>query len=117
MGEESCPACGVYLSGSTMLEEQAPYQAEEIPPAPYAIQEEVVEEEVLEEPPSENLLKELILPLGSLLFGLVFFLFGMMLLFFSHEGYLTLRWSSDSWYLYMGMSLPLVFAGWRLLDK
>ena len=50
-----------------------------------------------------------------LLPGLVFFLFSLLLAFFSSDGTLVLKWNSSIWYVYSIAALPLVYFGYRLL--
>ena len=50
-----------------------------------------------------------------LLPGLVFFLFGALLLFFSKEGKLVLEWNQNFGYLYLLGAVPLLFLGYRSL--
>lgn len=54
-------------------------------------------------------------PLLLLLPGAVFFVFGLILLFFSHDGVFVLRWNSAFWPFYLLLSLPLLYFGWRAL--
>lgn len=42
---------------------------------------------------------------------------GISLLCFSQNGVLTLSWKMQYWYVYALLALPLVYLGWRLLDK
>lgn len=68
------------------------------------------ETEEKEELPSGK--KEMI-ALVLLLPGIVFFLFGLLLLLFSKEGSLTLHWSQNLAYFYFLGAIPLVLLGWR----
>lgn len=97
----SCPYCGVQLDEQRMEEpeEMRMVQPVHMPP-----------------PPSKSF-KEALYPLLCLLPGAVFFLFSLVLLLFSQQGVLTLRWSAAYWYVYLGASLPLLYLGWRLLDQ
>ena len=52
-----------------------------------------------------------------LLAGSVFFLFGLVLALFSHQGVLTLQWDGSIWYVYSALSVPLLIIGWRSLMK
>lgn len=48
-----------------------------------------------------------------LLPGVVFALFGLLLLFFSEEGVLTLHWNKNLAFFYFLGAVPLIFLGWR----
>lgn len=50
-----------------------------------------------------------------LLPGVVFFLFGLILFFFSKEGTLTLQWRESFAIFYLAGAAPLLFLGWRAL--
>lgn len=47
--------------------------------------------------------------------GIVFFLFGLLLLFFARDGVLTLSWNRSLSLFYFLGSIPLVYLGWRAL--
>lgn len=72
------------------------------------------------ETPTEQIRLEgargLFVPLLLLLPGTMFLMFGLVLLLFSHDGFLTLRWDASYWYVYALISLPLVYLGWRAVD-
>ncbi|MCH9611122.1 MAG: hypothetical protein S4CHLAM81_15040 [Chlamydiales bacterium] len=72
---------------------------------------DALEEEVKEEaaPTSSREMVALLL----LLPGIVFFLFGMLLLLFAKEGMLTLHWKQSLAFFYFLASLPLLYLGWR----
>lgn len=58
-----------------------------------------------------------ILPMLLMLPGAFFLLFGLVLLLFSNEGTLTLRWNSGYWFVYLLIAAPLMYFGWRALRK
>lgn len=58
-----------------------------------------------------------ILPMLLLLPGAFFMLFGAILILFSSDGTLTLRWNAHYWVLYLAFSLPLLYFGWRALER
>ncbi len=114
--------------------EEEPEQEEVIS---YEEHEETIEEE-FEKPPFHDLIEEaepimqenweeakveapdpdLENPLASLLLllpGTLFFLFGLALFLFSHEGTLTFRFTSKYWFVYLLGSWPLLYFGWRSL--
>lgn len=65
---------------------------------------------------SSNSVLQTIVPLLLLLSGAVFSLFGAILALYSENGVFTLHWKSSYWPLYLGLSLPLLFFGWRTLN-
>jgi len=136
--EEHCPFCGVYLSPSPSAEESQhetesyspPYSIDSsdtdtnVPPSPYqSVRNEDIPTESLEGGqmsltsvlPSDQM-RQIIIPLGLLLAGSVFFLFGLVLLLFSRDGKFTLQWNGDNWYFYFTVSLAMLFFGWRALQ-
>lgn len=130
LAEENCPYCAVYLgpapdeNGESKDVLAPPYrivesEEESIPESPYAINKKEDEEEEEETNLSQAKadIKEVILPLGFLSSGTLFFLFGLVLWMFSEDGVFTLTWSGEYWYLYLLFSLPLLFLGWIALKK
>ena len=128
--QENCPYCGVYLSPSDGDEDEnsllPPYRlaiSEEdssIPPASYSSSGEKQEGEEMslsensgEIPLSE--IKALVLPLGLLLIGITFGLFAALLVLFSKNGYLTLSWDAELWYVYLMIAIPAFILGYRFL--
>lgn len=140
-GVESCPSCGVYLSTSPLLEQSAsvannystpPYryvaneQETQIPESPYNFQESVEQPSFAEavtpaKTPEVTVLstawKIELMPMGLLLAGSIFSLFGLVLLLFATNGELILRWNAEYWYLYLLLGVPFLTFGWRSLQK
>jgi len=52
-----------------------------------------------------------------LLSGSVFFLFGLALMLFSHDGLLVLEWDANFWFIYLAAAFPMLFFGLRALSK
>jgi hypothetical protein len=132
-----CPYCNVDLTSTeknqkedySSFKRKAPLEQEKrgvkIPKPPYASlassEQGVSEEEwqkslekVEKEQTSESGKKEMI-ALLLLLPGVVFLLFGVLLMLFSQNGVLTLKWNESFAYFYFMGALPLLFLGWRLL--
>ncbi|MFT4551949.1 MAG: hypothetical protein ACI9S8_000570 [Chlamydiales bacterium] len=65
----------------------------------------------------EKSAKTLVLTLVLLTTGSVFFLFSLVLLLFSNDGILTLRWNSEHWPLYLIVSLVSLFYGLKNLGQ
>lgn len=129
LSEENCPFCGVYLSSSALINQAdensthiAPYQNindQTIPDSPYSNKNEnedsLSSEDSLEE--SHSTSKSSLLALTLLLAGSIFFIFGLILLVFARQGTLTLQWNASYWFVYLGMSVILLFMGWRSLKN
>jgi len=130
--EENCSFCGVYLGPSPGTETS---KRENIITPPYKIIETEVDDEdaptssyappqqetdVPLEPPKEideTSEKSILFSLTLLSFGTLFLFFGLILALFSEEGTLTLRWSGEYWYLYLIFSIPMLFLGWKMIQK
>ena len=52
-----------------------------------------------------------------LLPGSFFLFFGMILLFFSNDGTLSLEWNAHYWFFYLLLAAPLIYYGWRTLNR
>jgi hypothetical protein len=128
---ENCPYCAVYLSPSGSSDKDLhspPYgknqteTSSEIPASPFASQD-VAPSEATKNDLSENsgegfeLMKNIIQPLLLLLAGSVFFIFGLALLLFSHNGVFTLRWNGSYWFFYLLLGIPMLFFGWLSLQQ
>lgn len=135
LSDETCPYCGVSvipasLDGS-LSSHAPPYQMAEvqesiIPRPPYHTEQKnelILEEkeeankETEDEDVSVNEFKNIVLSLLFLLAGSMFFLFGLTLVLFSHNGVFTLQWDGSFWFIYSLLSIPFLFFGWRALIK
>jgi hypothetical protein len=58
-----------------------------------------------------------ILPMLLLIPGTFFLLFGLVLVLFSKEGLLTLHWNARYWFVYLLLSAPLIYFGWKALRR
>jgi hypothetical protein len=82
------------------------------------VEEEVQEEEEPnpaveeEEAPTNTILPIVLMTLGSQLF-----LFGLLILLFSKNGEMTLKWSAEFWWLYTLASLPFLIFGYKAINK
>jgi hypothetical protein len=61
--------------------------------------------------------KNVVVTMSMLMGGLVFFLFGLLLLLFSSHGYLVLRWSNAYWFFYAGIGALMIFLGFYNLNN
>lgn len=77
-------------------------------------QEETDEREDLTEAEGGKILSW---PFALLLSGIVLTLFALILLLFSTEGVLTLRWNARYWFVYLLLALPLLIFGWKFLKE
>ena len=138
---ERCPYCGVDITNPAPPNGCAPYKGEEMGspfqqapqnneedpfhfhprPAPLgegsiAVSDEEWDDSLEEETEKEEISprsKREVIALLLLLPGVVFLLFGLLLLFFSKEGTLTLHWKQSLAFFYFLASLPLIYLGWR----
>ena len=133
VGEETCPFCGVSVIPATLDGTSSgfmpPYAHQivknnEIPPSPYSPWDEddkssskKTSKEPVEPEPSMDEFKKVVIAVTLLLSGSVFFLFGLALVLFSTEGTFSLRWDGSFWFLYLVLSLPLLYFGWKSLMK
>lgn len=128
-----CPYCGVDLNQPSSREKNASYNGfaspfqsaptQEVPTPPYArLSKEVAAVDEMrqstEKPQKEEENAKLkankeIMSLLLLLPGVVFFLFGLMLMFFSKGGVLSLEWNQNVAYFYFLGATPLLYLGWR----
>lgn len=133
-----CPYCGVDLSqppppdtGAIFKGYGNPFQSasqQGVPQPPYAknpnenltvmheewntaLQEEKEEKENVPRHKPETIALLLLLP------GIVFLLFGIVLVFFSKDGVLTLKWNQNVAYFYFLGGGPLLYLGWRALNN
>lgn len=131
LAEENCPYCAVYLGPATITgyeeeEELAPpykmEETQEVPASPFEAEKPVAKkEEYVEDEPlvhqSNGEMSVVAIPMSLLLGGTVFFLFGIILYLFSREGVFTLHWNGEYWYLYQLLALPMLYFGWKALQR
>ena len=92
------------------------------PQQPYfKAQEEAV---ALEEPPpalaeeeGAGSSKSPLFAIGLVSFGVQFLVLSLLMLFCSHQGVLLLKWNAHTWFLYFFASAPLLYFGYRALNK
>ncbi len=124
------PYSGTYSETQDNTPARSQELAEEmIPTPPYqAKQEESFSQAEWEGSMSQGLAKEekevyegefkkTLLPLLLLTMGSSFFLFSLVLLLFSEDGYLALHWSADKWLYFMLLGVPASYFGWKLLEQ
>jgi hypothetical protein len=134
--EENCPFCGVYINGTLNIhggddeDEEEEVEEEPLdenrahvplytpeaegssPPQPQEAPEPAVST-----PFSLTQYNTEFLSLFCLTSGAVLFLFSMVLVLFADNGALTLQWDASLWFVYLIVSLPALFFGWRFLQK
>ncbi len=115
-----CPYC------AADLREERPERAmsQSLYPPPYPIKTEKVELPAAEpdlspkqeEEPKERITGVLV---PTLLFaaGSLLFLLGLLLLVFSQNGQVVLKWDARLWFLYLFASVPFLVFGYRAISK
>ncbi len=135
LSQENCPYCGVYLSPTTEGDGKdanliPPYKMaveEEVPAAPYGSKPaegtpkpdndgSLAAQQLTTEQPNDDI-RNLVVTMAMLIMGSGLFLFAIVLMLFSEEGSFELRWQSDNWYIYLMLSFPMLFMGWRYLQN
>lgn len=137
MNAVQCPFCGVSLEVMAMQEKAKdaltpPYKLVntpadgKVPASPYSkatspkkeaapvneTEESVFNEHAHGDP------KSIVLSLAFMLSGAAFAIFGIILwLFADHNGHLTLRWNAHYWYVYILLSLPLLYLGCKATQR
>lgn len=137
-GIEACPYCGVAIETENQKSQDTkrgnirpPYKLVDsqsdqgVPKSPFATipqqmndeqaDESNIADEVAEK--SEEDPRLIITTMAMLMGGGIFFLFGLILLLFSNEGYLQLRWNDDYWFIYLLIALPMLYLGIQNLGK
>ncbi len=81
--------------------------------------EEVLEEEVaaVVATPEEAKAPSVFLPTILFTLGVQLFLFGLLVLLFSHKGVVVLKWDARFWFFYILMAFPFLIFGYRSLSK
>ncbi|MFA6916437.1 MAG: hypothetical protein WC222_08570 [Parachlamydiales bacterium] len=113
--QDHCPYCGVYLNVESNF---AAASEEHTFTPPYRlpnIQENESGDNANVEAIQPGII-DYLKPLLLLLLGSTLSIFALMLYLFSSNGVLTLQWNADVWYLYLVISVPLLWAGWRALN-
>lgn len=139
----NCPYCGVYLHREEDRDEDLedleeashspPYQPplntqkqDSIPTPPYAsasIPQAMPKEEVKIAEKQEPWFKtstdwpKVMIPLVLLMAGSVFLLFALLIALFSQNGFLTLSWSFNTWFIFAFAAVPMLYLGWRSLRQ
>ncbi len=121
LSQENCVSCGVYLSPSSN-ESENNYNIL-IPPYPQNNDEEleiinkIEDREESEKKAQDPALKLVIATLLFLFAGSIFLLFTAFMLIFAQNGTLVLSLNADYWYIYLALSMPLLFLGWKGLNS
>ncbi len=61
--------------------------------------------------------KNIVGPTIVMTLGAQLFLFGLLMLFFSHEGAMILKWDARLWYFYVTASIPFLIFGYKSVNK
>lgn len=67
--------------------------------------------------PSEDEGKGIFGPTALLALGIQLLVFGLLLSFFSHKGYMLLKWDARLWFLYIFASVPFLIFGYKAWSK
>lgn len=141
----NCPYCGVYLHGVESDKESSlwspsytPTNTQEVNSSPHYSEEDQKVATIEPNHPQNNgienkethsskalkgvlpllsILKNDFFPIFFLMSGSIFFLFGLVLLLFSHEGTFTLQWNEKYWTYFIATSLLSIVLGWYFLQK
>jgi len=84
---------------------------------PKPIQKGYEQEEVHEEEVEEEVEQNALIPTVLFWFGVNAFIFSILLLVFSKDGVLYLKWNSSYWFLYSLIALPFLFFGFKGLKN
>lgn len=102
--EENCPYCGVYLNPEAEKEDEFS-----------SIELDDSHDEITHKRDETDTLFSFLKPLTMLLLGSTLSVFSLILFLFNQNGVFTLQWNADAWYLYLLVSLPLLWLGWKSL--
>ncbi len=61
--------------------------------------------------------KTILISILTLSAGSVFFILGLLQIFFSEQGVLRLEWNTKYWFIYMLASLPMLYWGYRKAEQ
>lgn len=120
--EENCTYCGVYLSPASF----PGLQNDEIPEPLYkpGIESSIPKSpyEALYTPQNssdsstfvkQDDLGSIVFSVSLLLGGGILLLFGIILFVFSSNNLFTLQWNTTYWFVYLFVSLPMLYYGWQ----
>jgi hypothetical protein len=114
--EQQKPAFNASASLKNLNTQQSLYPSSQSQKLP--VQEEAVmeEENVVESLPEEGE-KNIYIPTVLMTLGAQLLVFGLLMLIFSHEGSLILKWDARFWFLYIFASIPFLIFGYKALSK
>jgi hypothetical protein len=118
-----CPFCAADLRAEKPEQQKNSYSplysehqmAESLYPSPHSEKESSLPNSEKEE--EGSYLGQTIGGMALLSVGAQLFIFSLLLLFFSDQGALLLKWKSRFWFLYLFGSLPLLLFGYRSCFK
>jgi len=61
--------------------------------------------------------KTILVSILTLSAGSIFFILGLLQIFFSEQGVLRLEWSTKYWFIYVLASLPMLYFGYRKAEQ
>ena len=68
-------------------------------------------------PPEEGKSTNLLVPTILFTLGVQLFIFGLLVLLFSHKGTVILKWDARFWFFYVLGSIPFLIFGYKTLSK
>ena len=68
-------------------------------------------------PPEESKPTNLFVPTILFTLGVQLFIFGLLVLLFSHKGTVILKWDARLWFIYVFAAVPFLVFGYRSLSK
>ncbi|MDR3624150.1 MAG: zinc ribbon domain-containing protein [Chlamydiales bacterium] len=110
-----CLFCGTELMDQEKIASKEPPEPPYRQKRPPKSKEEVKEKVQVLQEPIQEVQNESTFSFILLLMGAVFFAFSFFLLFFENKGILTLSWNASYWFVYLIISAPLFFFGWKIL--
>lgn len=119
-----CPFCAADLREERPEEGATPYLPpmkdgfvnQQVSKSLYTPQKEASEEKAAEIP-QEAKTPSVFVPTILFTLGVQLFLFGLLVLLFSHKGAVVLKWDARYWFCYILASIPLLIFGYRSLSK
>lgn len=111
--EQQRPSYSAAVQTKNVNMQQSLYPPHYVPKAPQP--EEEVEAEVKQ--PQEEEAKGFVLPILMITLGMQLFLLSVLMLCFSHDGVLHLKWDARFWFFYFLAAAPLIFFGYKQLDN
>jgi len=108
------------LQNNQMMQSLYPTAHRQETPAPQSAPPgSAPQEEAAEAAPSEEVSKSTNSFVPTILFtlGVQLFIFGLLVLLFSHKGVVILKWDARLWFIYVFAAVPFLVFGYRAVSK